>query len=447
MRETNNERTRDIYGIDLGTTNSLIGLRDEYLSPLVPSVVDLQNKVAGESVKEKVDADRSFKVDMSMSLEGQPSIVDSSYVLKELRRQAGGSKVKDVVISVPAYFKDSQRQATKEAAKLAGLNVVALINEPTAAAMYISKTTKQLSVVYDLGGGTFDVSIIDSRFGNYDVQATDGLIVGGDDFDTAIFRHLCKTGKVAVHHLNKERIMALTMQCTKWKIAMQKERHDLHVDLSEWGGASDCLFTEQSYIAIMKMTFGETITKAKNVIAEAIPYGDVYDIVLVGGSTRCPYLREWLTKELGQAPVELTYDPDRVVAQGAAMYADLIATGESDAMVSDVTCALSIGLSDGTVRVIIDKNSKLPISDSTMAYNDKASDKMQLDIYQGDSKLASQNEHIGRVIYDFGRVVEAYDGCVEVTMAVDTSGVITFTCQELLKEPVVTKLVRDVKNK
>lgn len=443
MRE--NETGRNIYGIDLGTTNSLIGLREEFLSELVPSVVDLKSKVAGDSVRDKVDADRSFKIDMSMALEGQPSIVDSSYVLKELRRIAGGSKVIDVVISVPAYFKDSQRQATKEAAKLAGLNVVALINEPTAAAMYISKTRKQLSVVYDLGGGTFDVSIIDSRFGNYDVQASDGLILGGDDFDTAIFRHVCKGAKVAVHHLSKNDIMALKIQCAKWKIQMQQERRDITLDLSMWGGSNSFIFTEQSYIALMKLTFSETITKTKDVIAEAIPYGDAYDIVLVGGSTRCPYLREWLTRELGQAPVELFYDPDRVVAQGAAMYADLIAKGEADVMVSDVTCALSIGLSDGTVRVIIDKNSKLPITNSTMAYNDKASDKMQLDIYQGDSKLASQNEHIGRVVYDFGKIVEAYEGCVEVTMAVDVSGVITFTCQELLKEPVVTTLVRDVK--
>ena len=438
-------RSKDIYGIDLGTTNSLIGLRNEYLSDLVPSVVDLKNQIAGASVADKVDADRSFKIDMSMSLEGQPSIVDSSYVLKELKKQAGGSKVQDVVISVPAYFKDSQRQATKEAAKKAGLNVVALINEPTAAAMYISKVRKQLSVVFDLGGGTFDVSIIDSRFGNYDVQATDGIVLGGDDFDTAIFRHICKGGKLAVHHMNKNTIMSLKLKCAKWKIKMQQERKDFYIDLSEWGGDSDFLFTEQSYVAIMKLTFGDTILKTKNVIAEAIPYGDTYDIVLVGGSTRCPYLREWITKELGQAPVDLFYDPDRVVALGAAMYAEMIATGEAELMVSDVTCALSIGLSDGTVRVIIDKNSKLPTTGSTMAYNDKASDKLQLDIYQGDSKLASQNEHIGSVIYDYGQVMEEYGGCVEVTMSVDMSGVITFTCQELLKEPVVTTLVRDVK--
>ena len=118
-----------------------------------------------------------------MSVEGTKSVVASRYVLEELKRKAGGSCVKQVVISVPAYFSDNQRQATIKAANLAGLEVVSLINEPTAAAMYISKNHNALSLVYDLGGGTFDVSVIDSRFGNYDVQATDGKIVGGDNLD------------------------------------------------------------------------------------------------------------------------------------------------------------------------------------------------------------------------------------------------------------------------
>ena len=437
---------RDIYGIDLGTTNSLIGLRDEYLSDLVPSVVDLETKKAGESVKDDVNASRSFKVDMSMAIEGQTSIVSSRYVLEELRRQAGGSRVKDVVISVPAYFKDSQRQATQKAAELAGLNVLALINEPTAAAMYISRTRKQLSVVYDLGGGTFDVSIIDSRFGNYDVQSTDGIIVGGDDFDLMIFRNICKESGIKLHHMSKAETMSLKLFCTKLKIRMQKERKDITVDLSAYGGPSDFVFKEQTYIALMKMTFSETITKTRNVIGEAIPYGEAYDIVLVGGSTRCPYLREWLTKELGQAPVELFYDPDRVVAQGAALYADLIAKGEEDIMVSDVTCALSIGTSDGTVRNVIPKNSKVPYTNSIMIFNDRESDKIRVDVYQGDSILASQNEKIGTVVYDFGEIRQQYEGSVEITMAVDKSGIITFTCQELLKEPLVVVLERDVRN-
>lgn len=430
-----------IYGIDLGTTNSLIAYKDEYISDLIPSIVDIDNSVAGESQRSNPNAVRSFKVNISMSLEGSISRVASSHVLKELKRQVKG-EVQDVVISVPAYFKDNQRQATIEAAKIAGLNVVALINEPTAAAMYVSREYHQLSLVFDLGGGTFDVSVIDSRFDNYDVQATDGLILGGDNLDLSIFRYLCKCAGIKVHHMSQQSIIDLKNLCTELKIRMQKERKDITVDLSKFG-VETFVFPEQAYIDLMKMTFGKTIEKTKDVIAEAIPFGEEFDIILVGGSTRCPYLRDWITTEIGQAPVELFYDPDKVVAQGAAFYAQMLEEGTADIMVSDVTTALSIGLSDGTVRVIIDKNSKLPISNNTMVYNDVASDEMKVDIYQGDSMLASGNEHIGTVVYNYGEVKEALEGSVIIEMSVDKSGVITFSCKEMLKEPVVVKLERD----
>lgn len=430
-----------IYGIDLGTTNSLIGYSDEFLSSMIPSIVNLETRETGESQRNNPKAIRSFKVNMSMAVEGQRSITGSRYVLEELKRQVK-EKVKDVVISVPAYFKDNQRQATIKAAELAGLNVVALINEPTAAAMYVSKRLSQLTVVFDLGGGTFDVSVIDSRFGNYDVQASDGLIVGGDNFDNAIFKHICKSADIKVHHLAMEQLQALRNLSTKIKIRMQKERKDLTVDLKDFGG-TEFVFKEFAYKSLMKMVFAETIQKAKDVIAEAIPTEDSFDIVLVGGSTRCPYLREWIEEELGQKTVELFYDPDRVVAQGAAMYAHLIETGEADILVSDVTTALSIGLSDGTVRVVIPKNSKLPISNSTMVYNNVDSDILRVSIYQGDSMLAANNECIGTVEYDYGEVKAAMEGNVFIDMSVDKSGVITFSCKELLKEPKIVTLTRD----
>ena len=174
-----------IYGIDLGTTNSLLGLGDRLLTGLVPSVVNLQTGKAGKDVLEDMSAARSFKCDISMSKEGQLSVSASSRVLRQLVKESG-EDVQDVVISVPAYFSDNQRHATIKAAELAGLSVVGLINEPTAAAIYASKSRKALSLVYDLGGGTFDVSVVDSRFGDYDVQATDGCILGGDNFDANI---------------------------------------------------------------------------------------------------------------------------------------------------------------------------------------------------------------------------------------------------------------------
>lgn len=432
-----------IYGIDLGTTNSLIGLGEELFKGLVPSVVDIENKIAGESIKKSLTATRSFKMDISMSVEGNRSVIASRYVLEELKRQAGGSCVKQVVISVPAYFSDNQRNATIKAANLAGLEVVSLVNEPTAAAMYISKDHRALSVVYDLGGGTFDVSIIDSRFNNYDVQATDGLIIGGDNLDQAIMRYIIKEGNLPRHRLGKDKLMQLQLMSRSTKEKMQRERRDLVIALDEFGGA-EIIFKEETYISLMKMTFAETVIKTRKVIGEAIPFGERYDIILVGGSTRCPYLREWLTKELGKAPVELTYDPDKVVAQGAALYAKMIETGEAAIMVSDVTNALSIGLADGTVRTIIEKNSKIPIVETTMVVNDKPSDKLRVNLYQGDSLLSKSNECIGTLVYDYGEVKDSFMGEVIVEISVEASGVITFSCKELLKEPVVVKLDRSL---
>jgi molecular chaperone DnaK (HSP70) len=432
-----------IYGIDLGTTNSLIGLGDTLLSGLVPSVVDIERKIAGEAIKNSLTAKRSFKVDISMGLEGTLSVVASRYVLEELKRQAGGDCVKQVVVSVPAYFSDNQRQATIKAAKLAGLEVVSLINEPTAAAMYISRNHRALSVVFDLGGGTFDVSVIDSRFDNYDVQATDGLIIGGDNLDLAIMRYLIKEGNLPKHRIGKEGFMKLQLLSKSLKENMQKEKQPTTVSLLEFGG-KDITFTPEVYTSLMKLTFAETIVKTRKVIAEAIPFGERYEIVPVGGSTRCPYLMEWLEKEIGVKPVEITYDPDKVVAQGAALYAALIETKEAEALVSDVTNALSIGLSDGTVKTIIEKNSKIPISENTMLVNDVPSSKLKVNLYQGDSMLSSSNECIGTLIYDYGEVKDSFMGEVIVEVAVEASGVIVFSCKELLKPKVEVTLDRSL---
>lgn len=433
------------YGIDLGTTNSLIGKGDEFLSDIVPSISDLNDKRAGVAYKYSTTAERSFKIDISMYAEGMRSVIASQYVLEELKRQVK-EPVKQVVISVPAYFSDNQRQATIQAAKRAGLEVMGLINEPTAAAMYISKNRKALSLIFDLGGGTFDVSIIDSRFGNYDVQATDGKVIGGDNLDAAIMKHLIHQGHIAVHHLGKEKLCKLQLLARYTKETISTTHQGTIVDLSEYGGHMVEL-SEDTYVTLMKMTFHEAIIKTKRMVSEYIPFGESYDIMLVGGSTKCPYLREWITRELGQAPLPLTYDPDRVVAQGAALYASMLENNEAEYMVSDVTKQLSIGLEDGTVRTLIEKNSKIPIEETTFAVNNAKSEKLCVKFYQGDSLIADNNECIGELVYDYGEVKEAYEGEVIVGISVEASGVITFSCREMLKKPVIVKLDRGIAKK
>ena len=432
-----------VYGIDLGTTNSLISCYETgFISDLVPSCVDMKTGKAGKDYFEDMNAERSFKIDISMGTEGNLSRVASKCVLQALKDEVKDDVVKDVVISVPAYFTDNQRTATMEAAKNAGLNVLNLVNEPTAAAMYIARQAKGLFVVFDLGGGTFDVSIIDSRYGAYDVQATSGTILGGDDFDNNLARYFMKNGKIPIHTMNKQRIKELTHFASKIKIEMQNKRSPFPVDLSKFGGIS-VMFTPEDYTALMKTTFSETINLTKKLINKWIDPTDLYDILLVGGSTHCPFLRDWLFEETGIVPAPLKYDPDRVVALGAGYYADIAKRGELGTKISDVTTALSIGLEDGTCSTVVKANSKIPLTEERVYANGVASNKLSLKLYQGDKLWRKDNEFIGELIYEYDEVKEANMGQVFVNISIDVNGVITFSARELLKEPKTIVLDRN----
>lgn len=437
-----------IYGIDLGTTNSVIAYNGKMLGEMVPSIVDMNTKRAGKKFREKFNTNRSFKVDMSCGEEGKIPVASSAIVLSELARMVkvvNNEYVKDVIISVPAFFSDNQRQATIRAAEAIGLNVRALINEPTAAAIYYNKNMRKVAVIYDLGGGTFDVSVVDSRLGNFDIQATDGIIVGGDNFDNNIAKFVLKRGKFKLHKFRQEDRLHLKHVCEQAKICMQKDRTDMHISLEEFGELCEeksVSFTEQNYIDIMHETFAGTITEMKKVIAESLHYKDVFDLILVGGSTRCPYLREWITDSVGQEPVEVFYNPDLIVGLGASLYAKMVETGEAEEKVSDVTKPLSIGLSNGTVRNIIPKDSKIPITEKLLVTNPEDTDKLRIELYQGDSILAANNEGIGTLIYDYGKVMKTGESQLTITISVDTDGIITFKAKELLGKEKTIKLER-----
>lgn len=434
-----------IWGIDLGTTNSLIGCQEKgYLSEIVPSCVNMDTREAGASQFENMKALRSFKIDISMGIEGITSRLASRIVLEELKRIAErdtGDVVDDVVISVPAYFSDSQRTATLCAASDAGMNVKGLVNEPTAAAIYIAKEKKGLFIVYDLGGGTFDCSIIDSRFGSYDVQATSGRVVGGDNLDTAILKNFVKMGKVPLHHLNEEQHAKLKHLASKVKVQMQKTRAPFEVNLREFGGEV-YLFTPDTYVGLMKLVFSDTIELMKSLQHKWIPSTEIFEVLLVGGSTHCPYLREWIADSTGVTPAELTYDPDRVVAQGAALYAQLLEQDAVGYTVSDVTKALSVGLEDGTVGVVVPANSKIPLTMERSFTNPTEADSLKIDLYQGESMFASDNECIGTLIWEYEETQPAGLGDVIVKISIDKDGMITFSVNELLREPKIVVLRR-----
>lgn len=422
-----------IYGIDLGTTNSLIGRGENLNSGLVTSIVNFTTERAGSTYRDSIEecVVRSFKKDMSMGQEGRIAIKASAVVLSELKKCVTDDIVEDVIITVPAYFTDNNRNATKEAAKKAGLNVHRLINEPTAAAMYYNKGKKTLTLVYDLGGGTFDISLVDNRLGEYFVKTTDGNKIGGDNLDTELRKVIMRESGIVAHRLRDGDDLKLKLIAEDAKIKLQKQRKDVLLDLSQFayaGANSEYTLTEETYKVIMRKTFATTLKKTLRIVQNPsyLPLGEDFNFLLVGGSTRDPYLREWLTEEVGKAPEELTYDPDRIVAQGAAYCAELEESGQLDLMLTDIISSpIGLELINGTMKFVIPKDARLPIKESCPVVNQGEVSKLVLNLRQGDSKLAYNNELLGSMTFDYGQAVEPNKGLLTVSVSVDNSGLIS----------------------
>ena len=323
-----------------------------------------------------------------------------------------------------------------EAAKNAGLNVRGLINEPTAAAVYLSNNQKGLFVIMDLGGGTFDVTIVDSRYGPFMVQATDGRILGGDNLDRAIMKYLSKNAGVQSFLLNQETQLKLLIQCAEYKKQMSDAYpNEIVLDLSEYGGYKDFHFTPDNYRLLVKSTFNVTIELTKRLIEKNISDED-YKILLVGGSTKDRYYQELLRKEFGEKLAEVkNYDQDTVVAKGVTMCAHLLERGEFETVVHDVTKSLSVSLTDGTCDRLVEANSIIPLSTKKMYTNDIKSDTIHLSLYQGNNLLVKDNELIGDMYYKLDREYEAHEAIVYVTISIDSNGLIHLECASPLCKP------------
>lgn len=430
-----------IFGIDLGTTHSLIGTGDELLSNLVSSNVDMKTKkqVPRDYVSEDVVS--SYKTDMSMGDSGKLSVEASAVILKELASQGTrryGEEVKDVVISVPAYFSTSQREAVYKAAEIAGLNVKSLINEPTAASIYICRDMKDLVVVYDLGGGTFDVTIVDSRMGNYSVIATDGIILGGDDLDRAIVDDAIKECKIPIRFRTKFALDTMKSRMRLAKEEIQKTRSTVFVDLSEFGAKSEYKLTEEKYKTLVEAVFGRTIQMTSYLICRNIPADEDPKIIFVGGSSACPYLKELLKERLlyedgfNLDEIKSDVNPDLVVAKGVALYARMMYDGVAQDCVEDVTKRLCIEDSSGKSITIIDSNSIVPCRNTITVNNSEKSDRLCLKLYQGESLVAKKNDYIGTLEFDYGHEVAPDEGLVEVTVEVSSDGIISLTAEDVL---------------
>ncbi len=467
-----------IVGIDLGTTNSLVAYikngepvlakEKSGKNTLVPSIIHFSEDnqlIVGDGARTKLITDPAKTIYSVKRLLGKAyedletyksklgyRIIDqedalvkvevngkfyspielSAAILRYLKNRVElelGMTVSKTVITVPAYFNDAQRQATRDAGKLAGLEVLRIINEPTAAALAYgseSKISEETIAVYDLGGGTFDVSILRLSNGVYDVLATNGeTFLGGDDLDNLIIDKWISDN-------NLSEALATDSKQLQQSLRLKAEQAKKTLSFQDIFESGDFKLTRIEFERLIQPLIARTIAKTKAAIQDAdIESDEIDNVILVGGSTRVPFIKQSLEKEFGR-PIMDKLNPDEVVAIGAAIQANILAGNEADLLLIDVT-PLSLGIETigGLMDTILPRNSKVPISVGRSYTTSVDGQKnIKVSVYQGERDMVENNRKLGEFVLKDIPPMPAGIPKLMVQFIIDADGILKVKAKE-----------------